>query len=139
MTNNRTRFKAQVLKRKKVKFYFIFKLREVSTFLWNARLTIWLWFMCLQNKLCKELKINTVLSEKCSAKKLKTECLFSLLTWLLQFCKLCSPNPFNGMTTETLGNFIWAECSRSLISWQINAKLLPLSMFSFIRLITLLL
>lgn len=27
-----------------------------------------------------------------------------ILTWLVQLCKLCSPNPFKGITTDTLGS-----------------------------------
>lgn len=60
-----------------------------------------------------------------------------ILTWLLQFLKLCSPKPFRGMTTDTIGKFSWAECSRSFILSYRNAKLWPFSVLCFIRLITL--
>lgn len=59
------------------------------------------------------------------------------LTWLLQLCRLCSPNPFKGITTVTLGRLVWYECSSSVMSWQRNEKLWPALMLSFIRLISL--
>lgn len=59
------------------------------------------------------------------------------LTWLLQFLKLCSPKPFRGITTDTIGKFDWAECSRSFMLSHKNAKLWPSSFLRFICLITL--
>ena len=58
-------------------------------------------------------------------------------TWLLQLCRLCSPNPFKGITTVTLGKSACLECSSSWISWQRKAKLLPSFIQCFICLISL--